>query len=70
MNPRPFTKSYVLGVTIDNQLAAVEKSLVKTLARSIEPGISDETSVEIFLTIQALYDKRRQLVLEKSQIKS
>ena len=67
-NPKPFTMKYVLGVTIDHQILAVEKSLNKTLARSREPQIPAETSKEIFLTIQALINKRQQLLQERTAI--
>lgn len=69
MTPKPFTMSYVLGVTIDNQLRAVEFSLNKTLARSREPGLPPETREEIFRTLQALFNRRTHLLAEKETLK-
>ena len=67
--PKPFTMSYVLGVTIDNQLKAVDFSLNKVLARSREPGLSKEVSWEIFRTLQALYNSRQHLLAQRESLK-
>ncbi len=63
----PFTMSYVLGVTYDQMIKAVEFSLSKTLARSREPGLSDEVNKEIVLTIQKLINLRQRLMAERQQ---
>ena len=67
--PKPFTISYVLGVTIDNQLKAVDFSLNKVLARSRESGLSPEMSRDIFVALQALFTRRQYLLAERESLK-
>lgn len=64
----PFTRKFVIGVTIDHQIRAVEFSLQKTLARSSASGISDEDNTEIVLTIQDLIRRRQVLLQERSAL--
>lgn len=64
--PKPFSLSYVLGVTIDREIAAVEYSLNKVLERAREPALDPEMSREMFRTIQALITRRHRLQSEKA----
>lgn len=68
MNPSPFTRNYVLGVTIDHQIRAVDYSITRTIKRSQEEGHSEETTREIFLTIQELLARREALIAEKQSL--
>ena len=61
----PFTRKYVLGVTIDHQIRDIDRSLKKTLTRSQESGLSDETTREIVLTIQDLITFRQELLAKR-----
>jgi len=67
MEKAPFTKDFVLGVTIDHQIKAVEFSIKKTLARAYASSTSPELNKEIVMTLQTLITWRQDLAAARKQ---
>lgn len=64
----PFTMNFVLGVTIDHQIKAVDFSIKKTLARAYAPSTTPELNKEIVMTLQTLINWRQNLTAAKEQL--
>lgn len=68
MEQPPFTRNFVLGVTIDHQIKAVDFSIKKTLARAYAPSLPLELNKEIVMTLQTLITWRQDLVALKEKL--
>lgn len=68
MHQPPFTRNYVIGVTLDHQIEAVDFSIKKTLGRAYQPALSSDINQEIVMTLQTLLNMRQELIAKKESL--